>query len=74
MVWGVKVILIREGMVWVLCDYKGERDVVGRSCEVSIGVSTVQKGCAWFVKVCTGGGVGRGKFQAGSGVRAMNLI
>ena len=37
MVWGVKVILLREGMVWLLCGCKGEWDVVGRSGEVSIG-------------------------------------
>ena len=56
-VWGVKVILIREGMVWVLCDCEGVWDVVGRSGEVSIGVLTVLESCVWFVQVCAGGGV-----------------
>ena len=38
-VWGVKVILIREGMVWVLCGCKVVWDVVGRSGEVVPGFS-----------------------------------
>ena len=71
MVWGVKVILIREGMVWLLCGCKGVWDVVDRSGEVSIEVSAVLEGCAWFVRACKGGGVGSGVFQVGSGVWAM---
>ena len=65
--WGVKVILMREGMVCVLCGWKVVGGVVGVSGEVSIGVSTVE-GCVWFVVVCKGGGVGTGGFQVGSGV------
>ena len=74
MVWGVKVILIREGMVWVLCGCKGVWDVVDRSGEVSIEVSAVLEGCAWFVRACKGGGVGSGGFQVGSGVWAKRLL
>ena len=74
MVWGVKVILIRVGMVWVLCGCKGVWDVVDRSGEVSIEVSAVLEGCAWFVGACKGGGVGSGGFQVGSGVWAKRLL
>ena len=74
MVWGVKVILIREGMVWLLCGCKGVWDVVGRSGEVSIEVSAVLEGCAWFVGACKGGGVGSGGFQVGSGVWDKRLL
>ena len=74
MVWGVKVILIREGMVWELCGCKGVWDVVDRSGEVSIEVSAVLEGCAWFVRACKGGGVGSGGFQVGSGVWAKRLL
>ena len=74
MVWGVKVILIREGMVWVLCGCKVVWDVVGRSGEVSIEVSAVPEGCARFVGACKGGGVGSGGFQVGSGDWAKRLL
>ena len=74
MVWGVKVILIREGMVWVLCGCKGVWDVVDRSGEVSIEVSAVLEGCARSVGACKGGGVGSGGFQVGSGVWANRLL
>ena len=74
MVWGVKVILIREGMVWVLCGCKVVWDVVGRSGEVSIEVSAVPEGCVRFVGACKGGGVGSEGFQVGSGDWAKRLL
>ena len=49
-------------------------DVVDRSGEVSIEVSAVLEGCAWFVGACKGGGVGSGGFQVGSGVWAKRLL
>ena len=66
--------LIREGMVWVLCGCRGMCDVVGRSGEVSIEVSAVLEGCVRSVRACEGGGVGSGGFQVGSGVWAKRLL
>ena len=78
MVWGVNLILMREGIVWVCwggLEFVTWVMVAGWSGEVSIGLLAVG-GCVWVFGVCSGGGggVGSGGVQSGRGCVGLVLL